>query len=360
MLRTDEAANDVTTKVLRPLAQYYAQSGIEEVAVNTPGEVWVKPRRAGWERHEAPELTYTYLVNRVCRVLANINSARFDEKDIPIVSTELPGLPFRFQAVAGPNVRYNKTDRKGVCMAIRSLEADTSIGMDTFVPAGFDLPGLKQLFDDMDASLDHIDRIKSAIDRGMSILVSGATSSGKTTFTNQLIRNIHEDMRVITVEDVIELDVPHPNRVRLTVPRNRGTNAIGYSEVLDALVRLTPDFIVCGEVSVRNAASIYSLMGKGHPVISTVHASTPAEAMTAFVNNMASDGSTLNAESTKDTLRQLVGCIIQLERRQIDGKTQRRVVDIQFPALEFIKSNVSTPSPKDDGFSDKPCGNPLA
>jgi type IV secretion system protein VirB11 len=341
MLAGHDAANELATRLLRPLAEFYARPDVEEIVVNQPAEVWLKTRAGAWSNHPAPELTYDYLVHRVCRVLANINRARFDESEVPIVSAELPGLPFRFQAVAGNNVRYNANDRRGVCIAIRSLQSNVSIGMDSFVPPGLDLPGLQHLLEEMDASIDHIDRIRTAVERGMSILVSGVTSSGKTTFTNQLIRQIDRDARVITVEDVIELDIPHANRVRLTVPRNRGTNAIGYPEILDALVRLTPDFIVCGEVSVANAGAIYSLMGKGHPVISTVHAGTPEEALMAVVNNMSTGGSSHDTGAALATLRQLVGCVVQLERRQIDGRTQRRVVDIAFPAMDAARRSVA-------------------
>jgi type IV secretory pathway ATPase VirB11/archaellum biosynthesis ATPase len=333
MLQATDGGNSLALKVLEPLAAYYAHDDVEEVVMNRAEEIWVKKRRSPWVRLDAPELTYDYIAKRVCRVLANINRARFDPHTMPVVSCELPGLPFRFQAVVGSSVSYELQDRQGLALAIRSLIADTSISMDTFVPRGVDLPGLQRLFDAIPASMEHIEKIKRAIDRGMSILVSGATSTGKTTFLNQVIRMIEDDSRIITVEDARELTVPQPNRVHFKVARNAGTTSFDYNACLDAIVRLTPDYVICGEVSVKNAASIYSVSGKGHPVLSTVHASTPDEALRAFVNNMAAAGSTLEPTSTLETLRQQIGCIIQLDRH--GPEKRRQVVDITFPALAY-------------------------
>jgi type IV secretion system protein VirB11 len=216
-------------------------------------------------------------------------------------------------------------------LAIRSLTADQRI---TFKDYGLtpdaELPGMARLFDGFEIKGDHIAQIAEVIRRHMSIVVSGATSTGKTTFTNQLIRMIDETARVITVEDAREVTVPHWNRVHLMVPRNRSVNAVDYNTIIDSLMRLTPDWVICGEVSVSNAAPLYSLMGKGHPVITTVHAGTPEEAIQAFVNNMATAGSSLDPSTTANNLRRQIGCLIQLDRH--DGR--RKVVDIQFPSRD--------------------------
>lgn len=119
--------NNIAKRVLARLAVHYEEENLEEVVVNQPGEVWIKKRRGEWKKLEDPKLDYEHL-RRVCSVLANINGAKFSETDIPVVSCELPGAPFRFQAILGQNVRYNLDDRKGVAIAIRALTADTSLG----------------------------------------------------------------------------------------------------------------------------------------------------------------------------------------------------------------------------------------
>ena len=320
----------LAVKMLAPLAAYYGRQNVEECVLNREGEIWIKWRRGGWERIEAAELSYDYL-RKLCRVLANINGSRFSEDDLPVVSCELPGQPFRFQAIVGSNVRYFLDDNRGAALAIRALTADKEISLGHYgLHPDAKLPGAARFLGEFDEGGDYIERIQKVIEAHETILVSGATSTGKTTFTNRLLSMIHPDSRVITVEDARELTVEQLNRVHLVVPRNRSVNAVNYTTVIDSLMRLTPDWVVCGELSVHNAQPVYTLMGKGHPIMTTVHASTPEQAVQAFVNNMATAGSTLDGATTATNLRALIGCIIQLERR--DGK--RQVTDIVFPASE--------------------------
>lgn len=340
MLNADP--NYIANKVLGKLSPYYLSEGLEELVINDPGSVWIKRRRADWEHVPAPELTYEYLT-KVCMVLANINGARFSEQDLPVVSCELPGAPFRFQAIMGPNVRYQLDDRKGAAVAIRALTADTAISFSSygFTPEAR-LAGASSGLVSFDMTADNIAALHHVIGRHESIIISGATSTGKTTFTNKVIEIIPRDHRVITVEDARELTVPHENRVHLMVPRNRGANAVTYATIIDSLVRLTPDWIVCGELSIANAQPIYATMGKGHPVITTVHAGTPDEAIAAFMNNMSMAGAEggFAGEALRDSIRAQVGAIIQLERRE----GQRRVVEVVFPSREIATERAAARS----------------
>lgn len=337
MISTDP--NFIATKILTKLSAYYLVDNLEEMVINQPGEVWIKKRREGWHAVEAPEIDYTY-IKRVCRILANINGALFSENDIPVVSCELPGIPFRFQAIIGQNVRYSHHDRLGAAIAIRALTADTSVNFASYgLKKGAVLPGSSIDMDAFGITDDHIKLLTEVIEKHESIVVSGATSTGKTTFTNKIIELIPADERLITVEDARELTVNHRNRVHLMVPRNKSANSVGYNTIIDSLVRLTPDWIICGELSLANAQPIYSTMGKGHPVITTVHAGTPDEAVSAFANNMSSAGGGvgLSGPDLVRSIKSQIGCIIQLGRK--DG--QRRVMEIAFPSREVSKADKS-------------------
>jgi type IV secretory pathway ATPase VirB11/archaellum biosynthesis ATPase len=340
MLEADP--NHIASRVLKKLRVFYGRDNLEEVVMNRPGYVWIKERQAPWIQEEAPELTYDYIF-RLCKVLANINNAKFSEDGLPIVACELPGMPFRFQAVIGPNVRYLLDDRKGIALAIRALTADTKIGFASYgLIEDVELPGAAAGLMEFEMDKDHIEAIQRVIARHESVIVSGATSTGKTTFTNKIIEVIPDGDRIITVEDARELTVHQENRVHLMVPRTASANAIGYPQIIDALVRLTPDWIICGELSIANAQPIYATMGKGHPVITTVHAGSPAEAIAAFANNMSIAGATsaLSGESLYESIASQVGAVIQLERR--DG--QRRVVEIAFPSREIARKRNADPA----------------
>lgn len=326
MLYNENAATILAHNILKPLKPYYAAEGMEEIVVNTPGEVWLKKKRGPWECVEASELTYDYFARRLCPVMAHINNSEFSEEHIPIVSCEIPNEPFRFQCVVGNNVRYELGDRKGVALAIRSLR-----GSDEFSFADYGLGEEENIenrnvFDDFSLDMADLKKIQAAITNQMSIVVSGPTSSGKTTFLKQLVKLIDTRLRVITVEDTREIIVPGRNRIHFVVSRNIKTNQIGYNQVIDAIMRLTPDIVICGEVSTSNAAPLYALMGKGHPVWTTVHAGNPEEAIAAFATNMMTNKDSSDSRLIMDSLNRQIGCIIQLTKK-------RQVSSLSFPAM---------------------------
>lgn len=337
MLQSAQASAIVAEHLLEPLSRFYLQDGVEEVVVNRPGEVMTRynadDRPRGWQAVAVEELTYEHVARKLCTVLANLNGTRFGD-DVPILSCQIapssnPDRLFRFQAIVGPNVKYRESDTRGLAISVRALRTRqvefSDYGIGTGTP-GADKEALATLVDDPDL----LARLERAVLNGLSILVSGPTSSGKTTFLNRLIRVIPADARIISVEDVLELDVPHANRVRLQVNRNAQTNQVGYSQILDAIVRLTPTICICGEISMTNAEAVYGLMGKGHPVYTTIHASSPDEAIEALVNNMAVSKTVLDPARAASMLRTQIGCIVQLSHEPATGR--RRVVDVVFPA----------------------------
>lgn len=332
MLYYSDAQTMVASRVLERLAKYYDRDDIEEIVMNRPEEVWVKSRGGPWTPEAAHDLTYEYIADRVCPVLANINGTPFDQNDIPIVACDVPDREMRFQCIVGNNVRYDGGDRRGVALSIRSLSANTAIDFSSY---GL-VPGIRNrtvsVFDGFDAAAGDLDLICRTVEAGLSILISGPTSSGKTTFANRVLQLIDHRFRIITVEDARELKLLQPNRVHLIVPRHRSANHVSHNEIIDSLMRLSPDYVVLGELSTSNAASTFSLMGKGHPVMSTVHAGSPDEAMKAFANNMMTNGSLQGIQSIYDALRPQIGCIVQLTK-------QRRVSDIVFPAREVMLLN---------------------
>lgn len=328
--------NFVAQLILKKLTDRFLGRDVEEVIMNRPGEIVLKMRDGTWAYEEAPELDFDYMW-KACKILANINDRQFDAATFPIVSAELPDLPYRFQGVLGSNVRYTERDRKGLAIAIRSSKAPKAVDY-----AGYGLSNdhsdQEPIDDEMGdevisevSKLGNSERIKEAILRGESLIVSGATATGKTTLLNKLLTEIPSDKRIITVEDAREVYPPHKNRVHLVVPRTKGANEVGYKEIIDALMRMTPDWIVAGELSVASAMPVYNLMGKGHPMASTVHAGSARECLEAFANNIAQEsGANINREDILDSLARQIGVIVQLENK--NGK--RQVKEVVFPSKD--------------------------
>jgi archaeal flagellar protein FlaI len=114
-----------------------------------------------------------------------------------------------------------------------------------------------------------------AIEREKSILISGTTATGKTTLLNILSLFIEPNLKIVSIEDTAELQIPHTNWMP-QVTRS-GFGSTGYGEVsmydlLTAALRQRPDYLIVGEVRGKEANVLFHAMSTGHPGLSTIHA----------------------------------------------------------------------------------------
>lgn len=335
--------NILLIESLKVLDRYYSDPKMEEVAINRPGEVYIKYSGGEWEAIQDPEITYEYVM-AVCRILANITEQNFDKDDLPILAGTLPG-GHRFQAVVGPNVRYDNSDTAGIAVCIRCFRQGKEIGLDNFgLKKGEALERTGKSHKRIKYSDNAYEDLIMAVENGEAVLVSGATSSGKTTFLNALVEYMPLSRRIITVEDTREVILNHPNRVHFVVSRTAATNQVTYPHILDCVVRLTPDAIICGEISIVNSKSIYRLMTTGHcNFMATIHAETPEMALRAFWQNLTQSDPNLDAEAAISILARSFGRIIQIDRS--DG--QRVVTNVDIPDFieDTLRDELENPSP---------------
>jgi flagellar protein FlaI len=114
------------------------------------------------------------------------------------------------------------------------------------------------------------------IENRSSVLVTGGIASGKTTILNCLSMFIKPNMKVVSIEDTPELNLPHENwvasKTRLSFGFSAQANAITLFDLLKAAVRQRPDFILVGEIRGAEAYTLFQAMGTGHLGMSTMHA----------------------------------------------------------------------------------------
>lgn len=307
----------VLESALRPLSYWYNQDNVEEVAVDSPGGIWLRLRGKHaypWHYYEDPKLTREYL-NNILYIIANTYDYAFDpEQGTPVVYATLPG-GHRFTGIAGRNVMYDNNDLTGgVALAIRVYREDLSITMGDFgLNEGGRLRPLNRLKQVEDPD-DPYDRLLLSIKRGDHVLVSGATATGKTTFLNNLIRLLDSHKRILTIEDTRELIVPHKNRVHIVLPRTELTNKFDYKRVIDLAVRFTPDAIIGGEISTSNAGALWELMGSGHDnCFATIHAESPEAAYKAFIGRILHTYPTTDREKTYREMKEKLR-VVQINR----------------------------------------------
>jgi type IV secretion system protein VirB11 len=282
-------------KRLRPIYEHLLHDQVEEIAINQPGEIWRRMRKPDdqgrlWIPYVDQRLSAQYLAN-ICHQIANLQSIpHFGPDGMPLVFGTIPG-GHRFGAGIGFNVQYGTPDAYSpdgsICICVRQYVTENPINLIDYGirPQETVRPALKSMFSkDADPNDDYV-RIVNSLTRGDHILVSGETGSGKTTLLNRLIQYIDPAKRIITVEDTRELRVNQPNRVHVVMSRTGQANRMTYHSVRDLIVRMTPDIVMAGEISQINAATIHELMTTGHGhFMTTIHASSPDEAITTFIN----------------------------------------------------------------------------
>src|SRR5260370_40285983 len=132
--------------------------------------------------------------------------------------------------------------------------------------------------------------LAAAVRARISILISGRTGAGKTTFLNILSQYIPPTERIITIEDAAELQLAQENIVRLETrpPNIEGTGAIRQRQLLINCLRMRPDRIIIGEVRGEEAFDMLQAMNTGHEgSMATIHANTPRDAMTRLESMVA-------------------------------------------------------------------------
>ena len=280
-------SNIVLDSLLKPLAEFYRPSFVEEIAINHAGQVWMRLHgaRVPWVAYDAPILSKQYLVDLI-HTVANIYERPFDPiHGIPVVYATLPGN-HRFTAIAGPNVQYDERDiTGGVALNIRGGGAPDTSFANYHLEHGHEWLKVKPR--EIIRPDDPYDRLMSAINDGSPILVSGATATGKTTFLNHMLTLIDQNSRVITVEGAREIRVPQANRVHFILSRTEQSNNFNYARLLDLVVRMTPDVIIGGEISTDNAAVLWEMLGTGHDhFYTTIHAESADAAYAAFADRI--------------------------------------------------------------------------
>ena len=321
--------NPLLAHTLAVLAAHYSVPGIEEIALNQPGEVWVKPNGGDWIAQRDERLTETYLLT-LCRQLANVSGQLFHPQQKPILYTTLPE-GHRFTAVVGSTVRHAMGDNRGVAITVRVYDPDRRITFDRY--------GLVEKTPLSVGPIRHgqqryaespLEDLLAAVSHREAILISGATSTGKTSFLNAIVTHLPAESRILTVEDTREVMLPHANRVHLVVSRTEAAHGVDFMAVVDAAVRLTPDVIICGEIGIGNAPAVFRLMTTGHTnFMATIHAHSPESALRAFYQNLAQANPGIDAEAAIEIIGSSFGRIVQIDRRG----AKRLVTAIDIPSL---------------------------
>ena len=307
---------------LTPLAGVLARPDVTDIYVNKPGEIWAETLGGAVERHDAPGLDVATL-DRLARQIA-ASSHQGISREHPLLSGALPDGS-RVQIVAPPATRGH------MAIAIRKhVSADLSLS-DYFDAGAFEHTKTRsdsgassvdtELREMLEAG-DLASMLRTAVRTRKNILVSGGTSTGKTTFLNALIREIPEQERLILIEDTPELQQHQQNVVGLLAVRGAlGEARVSATDLLTASLRMRPDRIILGELRGEEAYAFLRAINTGHPgSMTSVHADSAERAIEQIVLLVLQAGTQLSRDDVRHYVRSTVDVYIQLAR--VGGKRQ--------------------------------------
>jgi pilus assembly protein CpaF len=177
-------------------------------------------------------------------------------------------------------------------------------------------------------SAEMMEVLAAAVRARITILISGGTGAGKTTFLNILSRYIPQSERIITIEDAAELQLAQENLVRLETrpPNVEGQGAIRQRQLLINCLRMRPDRIILGEVRGEEAFDMLQAMNTGHEgSMATIHANTTRDAMTRLESMVAMSNLNLPEKTVRQQIAAAISIVVQVSRMS-DGT--RKVVSV--------------------------------
>ena len=319
---------DATSVVefLRPLRDQLDAPGVLEVCVNRPGELLVETV-CGWQVVAAPEMTHERCLSLATAVATFCDQQINQER--PLLSATLPSGE-RIQFVIPPAVprgtvsitvrkpshlikRLDDFERDGL---FERIEQDSATV--TRTPSSDLLPFEQELVTLREAGR-YAEFLRLAVRKHQTIVVSGKTGSGKTTFMKGLVEEVPKHERLITIQDTAELTLPnHPNVVHLYYSKDgQGTAKVTAKHLLEACLRMKPDRIFLAEVRGDECFYFVRLAASGHPgSITSVHAGSCAlafEQMALMIRESGAGGG-LRMNEIKWLLGVVVDVIVQFDR----------------------------------------------
>jgi pilus assembly protein CpaF len=289
---------------LGPLEPLLRDATVSEILVNGRGHVFIE-RGGILQRVNATFRDDRHLLQIIDRIVSRVGR-RVDESS-PMVDARLADGS-RVNAIIPPLAL------DGPALSIRRF--------------GTGPISAEQLVKLKTVSPEMMEMLSAAVRARISILISGGTGAGKTTFLNILSHYIPPNERLVTIEDAAELQLAQENIVRLETrpPNIEGAGAIRQRQLLINSLRMRPDRIIIGEVRGEEAFDMLQAMNTGHEgSMTTIHANTPRDALSRLESMVAMSNLNIPERTVRQQIASAIAIVIQVSRLS-DGS--RKVTSI--------------------------------
>lgn len=284
---------DLILPLLRPIAPFLTDPDVSEIMVNGGAHVFVE--RAGrLEPADGVTLEERHLqiaVKTIARLLGDDVS-----HERPVLDARLPDGS-RVAAVLPP------CSVNGTTLTIRKYRAR--------VWTCAELIAVGMLTEDV------VGHVAQTLASGGHVLVSGGTSTGKTTLLNALAGLLPASSRIVVVEDTAELTLMHQNVVRLEARRAQtDAPAVTIRDLVRASLRHRPDHLIVGEVRGGEAFDLLQALNTGHGAsLCTIHANSATHAIARLVSCVLQSGIRLNHKAISALVDKSFALVLHVERR---------------------------------------------
>ncbi len=309
--RTGRTDQDVLAEFVSgffaPVRAVLSDPSVSEVLINGPEEIFVE-RGGQLERTGLSFSNERQLLSALRAVAQYLGRPLGEER--PILEGRLPDGS-RLSAVLAPLAA------PGPIVAIRRHRTDT-LSLAQLVALGA-------------LSEEAVRLLSQLVSQKRNMLVSGGTGSGKTSVLRCIASLIHSQQRIVSIEDARELHLTGAHVVALEArpPDARGRGAISIGDLFLATLRLRPDRIIIGELRGGEALDLIQAMTSGHGgCLSTVHASSPEDALRRLETMALFRGVELPLRALRSQVASAVDVIVQVERSTEGRRWVRAIAEV--------------------------------
>lgn len=280
-----------------PLKSMLESTDISEIMVNGWNKIYVEHR--GLLVETAARFTDERQLQEL--IYALLTESKKDPSAACFFDGVIPDTGYRY------NITFPPMSPKGPSLTIRKF------GVKNFT--------LQELVSGDFLSAQAAQFLKAAVASRLSIVISGGTGSGKTSFLNSLGTLIPQQERVVSIEDVAELRLQHPNWIALQAVHD-GPRPVTMRDCLVNSLRMRPDRIIVGECRKDETFEMLQAMNTGHDgSMTTVHANNPVDCLTRIESLVQFSGVELPLKQVRYQMSKAIHLVIQI-RRLASGKRE--------------------------------------
>jgi len=279
-----------------PLQPFFDDRAVEEIWINEPGRVFVARRG----RSELTNLILTgeqvaELVERMLRT-----SGRRIDISSPFVDAMLPDGSRLHVVIPQITREHIAVNIRKFVLGVESLDELVALGSLTDQAARF---------------------LEASVVAGLNILVAGGTLAGKTTMLNALCGAVPARERIVTVEEVFELQVRQPDVVAMQTRQENleGSGAIAVRRLVKEALRMRPSRLIVGEVRHEESLDLLIALNSGLPGMCTLHANSAREALIKMCTLPLLAGENVSASFVVPTVAASVDLVVHL-RMNAEGR----------------------------------------